>query len=59
VQIGTGWNGMRSLTGVGDMTVDGIPDLIAVADTAGDMYLYPGKSSALGTRTKQGSVWNG
>jgi hypothetical protein len=30
-----------------------------VADTAGDMYLYPGKSSALGTRTNQGSVWNG
>lgn len=59
VQIGTGWNGMRSLTGVGDMNGDKIPDLIAVANTTGDMYLYPGKANGLGTRMKQGSGWNG
>ena len=60
VEVGSGgWNGMRSLTGVGDMNADKIPDLITVANTAGDMYLYPGKPSALGTRAKQGSGWNG
>ncbi|ADB34293.1 FG-GAP repeat protein [Kribbella flavida DSM 17836] len=60
VEIGTGgWNGMRSLTGVSDLTGDKIPDLITVANTGGDMYLYPGKASGLGTRVKQGSGWNG
>ncbi|WP_344179638.1 FG-GAP-like repeat-containing protein [Kribbella lupini] len=60
VEIGTGgWNGMRSLTGFGDLTGDGVPDLITVANTGGDMYVYPGKPNALGTRIKQGSGWNG
>ncbi|MEV6281502.1 FG-GAP-like repeat-containing protein [Kribbella sp. NPDC051770] len=59
-EIGTGgWNGMRSLTGFGDLNGDTVPDLITVANTAGDMYLYPGKPNALGTRVKQGSGWNG
>ncbi|GAA1656569.1 hypothetical protein GCM10009744_56690 [Kribbella alba] len=59
VEIGSGgWNGMRSLTGVGDLNGDKIPDLITVANTTGDMYLYPGKANGLGTRVKQGSGWN-
>ncbi|TWD74868.1 VCBS repeat protein [Kribbella amoyensis] len=60
VEIGTGgWNGMRSLTGVGDLTGDGIPDLMTVANTGGDVYLYPGKANGLGTRIKRGGGWNG
>ncbi|MEU4295269.1 FG-GAP-like repeat-containing protein [Kribbella sp. NPDC026596] len=59
VEIGTaGWNGMRSLTGVGDLTGDKIPDLIAVNNSTGQMYLYPGKPNGLGPRTLQGSGWN-
>lgn len=59
VQIGTGgWNGLRSLTGVGDMNGDKIPDLITVINSSGDMYLYSGKANGLGTRSKQGSGWN-
>jgi hypothetical protein len=54
----SGWNGMRLLTGVGDMSGDKIPDLISVADSTGQMYLYAGKSSGLGDRTLQGSGWN-
>jgi hypothetical protein len=30
-----------------------------VANTGGDMYLYPGKANGLGTRVKKGSGWNG
>lgn len=59
VEIGTGgWNGMRSLTGVGDLNGDKIPDLITVLNTTGQMYLYTGKPNALGPRTLQGSGWN-
>ncbi len=58
VELGSGWNGMRSLTGVGDMNGDKIPDLIAVANSTGQMYLYAGKASGLGARTLQGSGWN-
>ena len=55
VKIGNGWNSMTELTGVGDMNGDQIPDLIAVLSSTGDMYLYPGKTNGLGTRTKQGT----
>ncbi|TCO45601.1 VCBS repeat protein [Kribbella antiqua] len=56
--VKSGWNGMRSLTGVGDLNGDKIPDLIAVANSTGKMYLYAGKKNALGSRTLQGSGWN-
>ena len=48
---------MRSLTGVGDLNGDKIPDLIAVANSTGQMYLYAGKPNGLGARTLQGSGW--
>ena len=59
--IGTsGWNSMRSLAGFGDLTGDGIPDLLAVDNSTGLMYLYPGRAGGgLGTRTQAGSGWNG
>ncbi|MFB9836684.1 FG-GAP-like repeat-containing protein [Actinoallomurus acaciae] len=59
--IGTsGWNGMTELTGVGDLTGDGRPDLVAVQKSDGTLWLYPGDTNALGTRIKIGnSGWTG
>jgi hypothetical protein len=59
--IGTGgWNGMTELTGIGDLTGDGKPDLIAAQKSDGTLWLYPGASKALGSRIKIGTGgWNG
>jgi hypothetical protein len=45
VQIGTGWNGMRHLTGVGDLDHDGVPDLLAVRDSDDCLYFYGGRGT--------------
>jgi hypothetical protein len=59
--IGTGgWNGMKDLTGIGDLTGDGKPDLIAARKSDGTLWLYPGASKALGSRIEIGTGgWNG
>lgn len=55
-----GWNGMKDLTGIGDLTGDGKPDLIAAKKDDGTLWLYPGGAKALGTRIKVGNAgWNG
>ncbi|WP_433144598.1 FG-GAP-like repeat-containing protein [Actinomadura nitritigenes] len=61
IKIGTGgWNGMKDLTGIGDLTGDGKPDLIGARKSDGTLWLYPGASKALGSRIKIGnSGWNG
>lgn len=61
IKIGTGgWNGMKDLTGIGDLTGDGRPDLIGARKSDGTLWLYPGASKALGSRIKIGnSGWNG
>ncbi|QKG23249.1 FG-GAP-like repeat-containing protein [Actinomadura verrucosospora] len=60
IKIGnSGWNGMTKLVGVNDITGDGKADLIAVRISEGTLWVYPGKSKALGTRTKLGSGWGG
>ncbi|MGW5003122.1 FG-GAP-like repeat-containing protein [Streptomyces hydrogenans] len=58
--LGTGgWNSMNALTGVGDMNGDSRPDLIAREASTGKLWLYPGKTSAYGTRVLVGSGgWN-
>ncbi|MGV1034577.1 MAG: FG-GAP repeat domain-containing protein [Microbacteriaceae bacterium] len=38
--IGNGWNSMVSLLGVGDVTGDGQPDILAL-DSAGALFAYP------------------
>jgi hypothetical protein len=40
--VGNGWNSGRTI-GPGDWTGDGVPDLMRI-DTAGRLYLYPGRS---------------
>ncbi|MEV4673289.1 MULTISPECIES: FG-GAP-like repeat-containing protein [Actinomadura] len=61
IKIGnSGWNGMKDLTGIGDLTGDGKPDLIAAKKDDGTLWLYPGGTNALGTRIKIGNGgWNG
>ncbi|MFB4304742.1 FG-GAP-like repeat-containing protein [Actinomadura sp. GTD37] len=60
IKIGnSGWNGMAKLTGVGDLTGDGKPDLIAVKTSDGTLWAYPGASKALGSRKQLGSGWGG
>jgi hypothetical protein len=60
LQIGTGWNMHSALVGVGDITGDGRPDLVARA-TTGVLYLYRGTGSAtapFAARVQIGSGWN-
>jgi hypothetical protein len=61
IKIGnSGWNGMKDLTAIRDLTGDGKPDLIAAQKSDGTLWLYPGASKALGTRIKIGTGgWNG
>ena len=56
---GTGWNAMREITLVGDLTGDGLGDLLAVQTSTGCLYLYPGLRTSLGARHKISCVWQG
>ncbi|MFE3527058.1 FG-GAP repeat domain-containing protein [Streptomyces sp. NPDC059161] len=60
-QQGFGWGGFTSFTGPGDLTGDGMGDVLA-RDSAGVMYLYPGVSTYpifhFAERTKLGAGWN-
>ncbi|MGC0329842.1 hypothetical protein RKD23_002832 [Streptomyces sp. SAI-170] len=54
-----GWNSMNALAGVGDMNGDGRADLYAREAATGKLWLYPGRSGALGSRVLVGSGgWN-
>ena len=57
--IGTGWASLRAVTSVGDLSGDGLPDLVAIA-TNGDLRLYPGNGAA-GFKPTQvaGTGWSG
>ncbi|NVK77769.1 transglycosylase family protein [Streptomyces morookaense] len=50
---------MAHLTPVGDLTGDGVPDIIAVEKKTGDLYRYSGPSFGGGSRVKLGYGWNG
>jgi hypothetical protein len=58
--LGTGgWNAMNALAGVGDMNGDGRPDLYAREASTGKLWLYPGRTGALGARVLVGTGgWN-
>ena len=55
---GSGWNGVRQITPVGDLTGDRRPDLVAVQSSSGCLYLYPGRGTSLAPRKKLGCGWN-
>ena len=58
-QLGTGWNTMRDLVGVGDFTRDGVPDLVAVLKSSGTLYLYKGTTGGFQPRVSLGTGWAG
>ncbi|GAA4110019.1 hypothetical protein GCM10022415_03480 [Knoellia locipacati] len=60
VQIGKGWNTMRIMTSVGDVTGDRVPDLIAATSIDSELRVYPGDGKGSFLRPKViGYRWNG
>jgi hypothetical protein len=57
VLIGSGWNTMSELAGVGDLNRDGDPDLIARRTSDGALYLYYGTPGGLTPRMYTGTGW--
>ncbi|MFB7940789.1 FG-GAP-like repeat-containing protein [Streptomyces sp. NPDC056049] len=53
-----GWTSMDALTATGDVTGDGRADLVARQPSTGQLWLYRGKTGALGSRTLLGGGWN-
>jgi hypothetical protein len=59
VRVGTGWQVMNAIVGVGDLTGDGRMDIVARRATTGELYLYPGTgSSGWKARSSLGTGWN-
>jgi hypothetical protein len=57
--IGTGWNAMSAIVGVGDLTGDQRPDLLARQASNGFLWLYPGNGvGGWSPRMQVGSGWN-
>ncbi|GGT98424.1 hypothetical protein GCM10010272_49150 [Streptomyces lateritius] len=54
--IGTNWNSMRLVSGIGRLDSDTWPDVLAVDDT-GVLWLYPGAKGGLGARTQISTGW--
>jgi hypothetical protein len=60
ISLGTGWDRMRSVEGVGDLTDDGFPDVLSIEISTGRLWLYRGKAgTALSSRVLLGTGWNG
>ncbi|SDD91212.1 FG-GAP repeat domain-containing protein [Glycomyces harbinensis] len=45
VKIGTGWNGMREISSVGDLNHDGFADVLAIRSSNNCLYLYAGRGN--------------
>lgn len=59
--MGTGWSAMNLVTTAGDMTGDGVADLLARASSTGVLYVYPGNGTGgyrYSGRVTVGSGWN-
>ncbi|WP_052434105.1 FG-GAP-like repeat-containing protein [Streptacidiphilus melanogenes] len=56
--LGTGWNQYTRILAPGDLTGDGITDVVGI-DRSGVMWLHPGTANGgLGSRVRVGSGWN-
>ena len=55
--IGTGWQGMNGLYGVGDFNGDGWADLLA-RKSSGELLLYPMVRGTISAARKAGSGWS-
>lgn len=59
-KFGGGWTAFDGLTYSGDLTADGIPDLVARQTATGDLYLFAGTEAGGLTRTGRiGTSWKG
>ncbi|MFB7341945.1 transglycosylase family protein [Streptomyces hydrogenans] len=58
VKLGVAWNSMSTLVGIGDLTGDGVADLLAVDKSNGDLYRYSGPAYNGGSRVKLGVNWD-
>jgi FG-GAP-like repeat len=59
VQVGAGWSVMRVASSPGDFDGDGCPDLLAVENATGRLWLYPGTcTGGWRARVLVGSGWN-
>ncbi|MFJ7155349.1 FG-GAP repeat domain-containing protein [Streptomyces sp. NPDC101118] len=58
VKIGTNWDTMGTIVGVGDQNGDGKGDIIAVENSTGDLYRYYGPSYSGSNRVKVGTNWD-
>jgi hypothetical protein len=58
VFLGTGFAAMREITPIGDLNRDGYRDLLTVRSATGQLLLYPGRGSALGSPVVIGTGWN-
>jgi hypothetical protein len=57
VKTGTGWNAYNTLLGIGDLSHDGHPDLLA-RDPSGVLWRYDGTGDGhFGARVKVGTGW--
>ncbi len=57
LQAATGWQGMDLVAGAGDLSGDGIPDVLARDHATGSLWLYRRTASGWGTRTRIGGGW--
>ena len=56
--ISSGWTGLSSVA-TGDVTGDGVPDLLGIGATDGRLYRYPGSGhGTITAKTAIGSGWN-
>jgi hypothetical protein len=58
--VGSGWGGMNAVVGMGDLSGDGVPDVLARQASTGSLWLYRGTArGSLARGTRVGSGWNG
>ncbi|MEU3478886.1 hypothetical protein ACI2LO_32695 [Streptomyces sp. NPDC033754] len=55
-EVSTGWGIVRTMAGVGDLTGDGLPDVLAVWED-GTARLYPGRLDGLGAAAPVDLGW--
>jgi len=56
--LGSGWNALDELTGVGDFDRDGFVDIMARIKSSGDLVFYPGRGAGFAPRIRLGTGWN-
>ena len=57
MQVGKGWQGMDAVLGAGDMSGDGVPDVLARSRDTGVLYLYRRTASGWGATLRIGGGW--